>query len=58
MIILTKCEEKCLQILTFVVSIVDVGNEILMAVKRTFNTVINRKIHRVSIENIKNSWME
>jgi hypothetical protein len=58
MIILNRWEEKCLQILTFVVSIVDVGNEILMAVKRTFNTVIHRKIHRVSIENIKNSWME
>jgi len=58
MIILNRWEEKCLQILTFVVSIVDVANGISSAVKRTFNTVIHRKIHRVSIDNIKNSWME
>ena len=58
MIILTKCEEKCLQILTFIVSIVDVANETLTAVKRLINTVIDDKINKVSIDNIKNSWME
>jgi hypothetical protein len=58
MIILTKCEEKCLQILTFIVSIVDVANETLTAVKRLINRVIEDKINKVNIENIKNSWIE
>ncbi|MEY4342826.1 MAG: hypothetical protein RL736_622 [Pseudomonadota bacterium] len=41
MIILTKWEEKCLQILTFIVSIVDVANETLYRVK-------HKKYYRIS----------
>jgi len=58
MIILNRWEEKCLQILTFIVSIVDVANETFTAVKRLINTVIDDKINKVNIDNIKNSWME
>jgi len=58
MIILTKWEEKCLQILTFVVSIVDVASEIFSAVKRLCNRVIQDKINTVNKNNIKNSWIE
>jgi len=51
MIILNRWEEKCLQILTFVVSMVDVVNN-------TINTVIDRKIDIVNKEIKQNSWME
>jgi len=51
MIILNKREEKCLQCLAFIGTILIVANEALYR-------VIDKKVSQINKENIKNSWME